>query len=614
MTDARVPNPDPGIRFDPPPLPVEAYFPLDRKAQLPPDDTFEIGLVLGGTVSAAAYTAGVVDFLIQALDAWTVAKNAGSPDAPDHKVRIRIMAGTSGGAITCTLLTRVLAYAFPHATEQTSPAIRRTNPFYDCWVNRIDIRDLLATDDLNVPNPQISSLLCAGQIDRMCQKIADYPGTDYLDRPLGQDGTPPVRDYFDQLLPVILTMTNLRGTPYYSNFRGVSGRSEYYTDHADHACFRVDITGANPPIPNPPGANPPDPDKLLPFEIGISEKAGGEVQPWTTMIKAARCSSAFPVGLPPQSFSRKLEDYRYRHTVIDGAAVWMRPAWNYMTPIGRKATDPYQFLAVDGGCFNNEPTEYARQFLAGVLGHNDQTARGAHRAVLLVDPFADVPDYGLEIDNGLVKTGGATLSAFTGGARYETADLDLFTSEDVFSRFLINPVRQDPKRGVLTGGDAIATDNLAAFGGFLSATFRHHDFMLGRRNCQKFLRSSFALDKDNSLFNKWTDPQRDLYGKDDPQFLPVIPLVGDLMTEILPPVWPKDTFLPDSIGDALRARLNKLAAIGVQQTGLFPNWLPSFLSSFAADKAVSLASKSLADRAIKTIAEALQSSDLLDKR
>jgi hypothetical protein len=35
-----------------------------------PKGTFELGLVLGGTVSAGAYTAGVLDFLIEALDCW----------------------------------------------------------------------------------------------------------------------------------------------------------------------------------------------------------------------------------------------------------------------------------------------------------------------------------------------------------------------------------------------------------------------------------------------------------------------------------------------------------------------------------------------------------------
>jgi predicted patatin/cPLA2 family phospholipase len=32
--------------------------------------TFEIGLVMAGAISAGSYTAGVIDFLIHALDAW----------------------------------------------------------------------------------------------------------------------------------------------------------------------------------------------------------------------------------------------------------------------------------------------------------------------------------------------------------------------------------------------------------------------------------------------------------------------------------------------------------------------------------------------------------------
>ncbi len=38
---------------------------------VPPPNTFELALVLGGTVSAGAYTAGALDFLIEALDSWT---------------------------------------------------------------------------------------------------------------------------------------------------------------------------------------------------------------------------------------------------------------------------------------------------------------------------------------------------------------------------------------------------------------------------------------------------------------------------------------------------------------------------------------------------------------
>ena len=51
-------------RSQPDPQLVKQWF-LDNPAV--PDGTFELGLVLGGTVSAGAYTAGALDFLIEAL-------------------------------------------------------------------------------------------------------------------------------------------------------------------------------------------------------------------------------------------------------------------------------------------------------------------------------------------------------------------------------------------------------------------------------------------------------------------------------------------------------------------------------------------------------------------
>ncbi len=44
---------------------------------------------------------------------------------------------------------------------------------------------------------------------------------------------------------------------------------------------------------------------------------------------------------------------------------------------------------------------------------------------------------------------------------------------------------------------ALATDCSGGFGGFLSQSFRDHDFQLGRRNCQKFLRDGLDLGPDN---------------------------------------------------------------------------------------------------------------------
>jgi hypothetical protein len=48
------------------------------------DDIFNVGLGLSGAVSAGAYTAGVLDYFIQTLNAWEQAHN--DPGVPQHRV------------------------------------------------------------------------------------------------------------------------------------------------------------------------------------------------------------------------------------------------------------------------------------------------------------------------------------------------------------------------------------------------------------------------------------------------------------------------------------------------------------------------------------------------
>lgn len=60
-------------------------------------ETFEIGLVGAGAISAGAYTGGVIDFMVQALDEWYKAKTNGQP-VPPHDVRLSVFSGASAGA------------------------------------------------------------------------------------------------------------------------------------------------------------------------------------------------------------------------------------------------------------------------------------------------------------------------------------------------------------------------------------------------------------------------------------------------------------------------------------------------------------------------------------
>ena len=62
------------------------------------DDIFKIGFALSGAISAGAYTAGVVDYFFQALNAWEQAR--GTDGAPGHRVSVQVITGASAGAIT----------------------------------------------------------------------------------------------------------------------------------------------------------------------------------------------------------------------------------------------------------------------------------------------------------------------------------------------------------------------------------------------------------------------------------------------------------------------------------------------------------------------------------
>jgi len=110
-----------------------------------PPNTFEFALVLGGTVSAGAYTAGALDFLIEAMDCLARAQQKG---ALQHKVRLTLIAGTSGGGVCAAIAARALAFDFPHVTHSTSIGGASGNPFYDIWIDTLRLSSFLDTSDI----------------------------------------------------------------------------------------------------------------------------------------------------------------------------------------------------------------------------------------------------------------------------------------------------------------------------------------------------------------------------------------------------------------------------------------------------------------------------------
>jgi hypothetical protein len=302
---------------------------------------------------------------------------------------------------------------------------------------------------------------------------------------------------------------------------------------------------------------------------------------------------------------RPVAHYRYRVVVLppdkDGQpaqVVGRVPDWDAMIPAGVDALpSDYHFLAVDGGATDNEPIALARTALAGALGRNPRSGEKANRAVLLIDPFAGKAGLGPSGPTAIPKVIGALLSSFTEQTRYDSADLLLAADPDVFSRFMITP-----KRDGRIGGDAIAANGLSAFIGFASPAFMRHDYILGRRNCQKFLRSSFVLEEGNSVFEgMWTDEQKKAHAvtsDDGSVYLPIIPLLGKAAIEETAEPWPRHALNPEIYRAPIESRFKALVEFE-GRGGLFTSVASFALAHLGeeaiADVVINAMNKSLAD-------------------
>ena len=125
-------------------------------AQVSSRPGFTLGLSLAGGISAGAYVAGALDFIVEALDAFQKAKEAGDAMAPPHDVLVKTVCGASAGALTAAALGPALRYAFPPVTSATERELAATNPLYDSWVNMTTAENLLGTADRDAPRSEIA--------------------------------------------------------------------------------------------------------------------------------------------------------------------------------------------------------------------------------------------------------------------------------------------------------------------------------------------------------------------------------------------------------------------------------------------------------------------------
>jgi hypothetical protein len=245
----------------------------------------------------------------------------------------------------------------------------------------------------------------------------------------------------------------------------------------------------------------------------------------------------------------------------------------------------YAFVTVDGGVVNNDPFEYARfALMENPPQQNPRDGDDADRAVIMIAPFPEPPDFlpDGQPDRTLLSVIKALVPAMINQMRFKPTELVLAASEAVYSRYVVAPSRPKPQPG---GGDeryGIACGLLGGFGGFLSRPFREHDFILGQRNCQMFLKTSFALPFYNKAIAQWPQAARDkpdfaapAAAGQPPQYC-IIPLMGKAKDEVAAPPWQQmsqNDF--DAMQTRIAQRLDKVAQtlLTGEGPGGFAGWV-----------------------------------------
>lgn len=443
---------------------------------------FRIGLCMAGAVSAGAYTAGVMDYLLEVLDDWE--KRRGQAGVPTHKVTIPVMGGASAGGMTAMLgASAIRSEIVPVAVPEKQNLFDEhpNNKFYHSWVD-LTHRDMFPKmlDNSDIDGKRIISLLNSKFIDEVANKMF---------APAHPERQTPA--YFESPVKVFTTLSNLGGFHYNVDF--VSGRKkEKYnmSVHNDYACFEVVDSDAQKTTPG-----------WIPLDFSKDNAA------LKTAKDSAMATGAFPVGLQ----SRIVE----REAKYVSEIPWLRDIFNN-SPL---TSETIRTLNVDGGMINNEPYEKVRDLLdeftvderqlknisleqrKEILSKINSTYESFENTVMMIDPFPSKSPGEFKFEQALFPVIGKTLSAMTAQMRAKPLDYRVSMLMADAGKFIVSPSRQiRDKNGTvvneLFGEKAIACGALEGFGGFLDKEFRIHDYFLGRHNCETFLRDYFTLPAD----------------------------------------------------------------------------------------------------------------------
>lgn len=469
--------------------------------------TFHLGICMAGAITAGSYTAGVMDYLLETMERWQKHKDENKkaldngeilphPDTPMYDVVIDIISGASAGGMCAAITSAMLVEGFT-----IDDVANKKSKMYKSWIELDDdgknegtIKKMLETDDLNTEG--LVSILNSKVLTNISKKAI---------RTVEETKLP---KYVDKKLDTLVTLANLRGAKFAIHFKSYNrDKKHLMTLHRDFMHFKINETAnAQSDFLDMSFTNP---DDVKLFQ------------------ESAVATGAFPIGLRSRGLIRNSQYYYNKAKVTVGLSN-LKSKLNIEFLSGNEGN--YNSLNVDGGTFNNEPfgeTERVLSMKADKKSGEDVEHNKTNRTLLMIDPFPS-NDKEEDIDNmnpELLKVAPRIISALRAQSSFKTKDILDALGENNYLKYIIFPSKTESV-------EPLCCATLGAFGGFLYKGFREHDYELGRRNCQQFLRKHFVLPYDetimtnnNPIHQNWEPSAINKYKEVDQDsfFLPIIP-------------------------------------------------------------------------------------------
>ncbi|WP_400078696.1 patatin-like phospholipase family protein [Winogradskyella sp. R77965] len=504
--------------------------------------TFYLGLSMAGAVSAGAYTAGFMDYILEALSEWENAKKeqANNPDSniPKHNVIIDAIGGASAGGMVGMISTLAMCSENWTPVKKVSN-VKTGNILYDSWVFLDDDMDLsngsnaskttfekmLETSDIEEKGAP--SLLNSKPIDNIAERVFNDLPTDASISKLP--------NYISKDFRLLITLTSLRPLGY--NLKMSRLQSKFLDETPGHHVNSHDIVAHFKLNYN----ETEDKGKYLPFQP--HEKLSRDF-----LAKVTKATGAFPLGLQSRYFDAEFSSDYLNYSLR------ARKSFNTEMDvvINPEETSKFQFTAIDGGTINNEPFDEVLRHL--ISKHGEPDKKNPKYGTILIDPFPNFfeekittqPNYNISSIMGVLGGLVPTILNQARNKQNDTYDVGLF-------KLISFPRKLKPGAKELRDHPPLATGGVGGFGGFLDVKFRQHDFFLGRDNARNFLRGFLFLEYDkedpNNLFHGVSDNalksfQRKIEQDDGSEkiYMPIIPDINKLNGDTNPSKYEVDDF------------------------------------------------------------------------